>query len=374
MDSISRHEQLLRVFHLIDIFFGAKQPFTTAELKEQLKSRGVIDDMSDKSIRRDIEFLGRFGYALQESKKKSPRGVKVQAWSIQPGRGAVELAAPPITVPELLSLAVARDFLTPLAGTVYWRGIEQVIAKLESVATEQLLAYVAEHQEGFVVHPKPTGTKYRSRTLNAVHRAIRNSLELEIRYTSLTDERPRPTAIRPESLVLYEGAVYIAASRVPAAASRRPRDGQRRVRKADDGAIRFFKLDRVADARVTSRTFARQETPVGDLLADSITIYRSPEAPRRYRLRIDRERARWAVEKPFHPRQKVRQQADGGVILDIERAWDGEMIPQLLALGDMVEVLEPLDIRDRIVETAAAIVARYSGRPRRSVTILPASG
>ncbi|MEY3205947.1 MAG: hypothetical protein RLZZ21_2278, partial [Planctomycetota bacterium] len=32
MDSISRHEQLLRVFHLIDILFGARQPLTTAEL------------------------------------------------------------------------------------------------------------------------------------------------------------------------------------------------------------------------------------------------------------------------------------------------------------------------------------------------------
>jgi hypothetical protein len=30
MDSISRHEQLLRVFHLIDILFGARQPLTTA--------------------------------------------------------------------------------------------------------------------------------------------------------------------------------------------------------------------------------------------------------------------------------------------------------------------------------------------------------
>jgi hypothetical protein len=57
MDSLSRHEQLLRVFHLIDILFGARQPLTTAELKERLRSRGVIEEMSDKNIRRDLEFL-----------------------------------------------------------------------------------------------------------------------------------------------------------------------------------------------------------------------------------------------------------------------------------------------------------------------------
>ena len=100
----------------------------------------------------------------------------------------------------------------------------------------------------------------------------------------------------------------------------------------------------------------------------------SHEAPRRYRIRVEPERARWAVEKPFHPRQKIRRQPDGGVILDIERAWDGEMIPQLLGLGASVEVLEPLDIRDRLAEAAAAIVDRYAGRPRRMVSATPASG
>jgi predicted DNA-binding transcriptional regulator YafY len=365
MDSISRHEQLLRVFHLIDILFGARQPLTTAELKERLQERGVIDEMSDKSIRRDVEFLGRFGYALAVTKKRSPRGATVQAWEIRPGRGAEELAAPAITLPELLSLAVARDLLAPLAGTVYWRGIAQVIDKLERVATPELLAYVGDHQEGLVVHPRPAGGKYRPRTLNAVHRAIRNAQELEIRYTSLADTKPRKSTIRPEAIVLYDGAVYIAARRSPPA-GRRP--------ASDVGEMRFFKLDRVADARVTSRTFHRSPTPVADLLADSITIFRSPAPPRRYRIRVEAERARWAVEKPFHPRQKVRKQADGGVILEIERAWDDELVPQLLALGELVEVLEPLDVRDRIAETARAIVARYAGRPRRAADTLSASG
>jgi predicted DNA-binding transcriptional regulator YafY len=365
MDSLSRHEQLLRVFHLIDILFGARQPLSTAELKDRLQSRGVIDEMSDKNIRRDVEFLVRFGYAVKETKKRSPRGATVQAWEIRPGRGAVELTAPAITLPELLSLAVARDLLAPLAGTIYWRGVSQVIDKLERVATPELLTYVGDHQEGLVVHPRPARGKYRSRMLNAVHRAIRNSLELEIRYTSLADTKPKKSTIRPEAIVLYDGAVYIAARRA-ASAGRKASRG--------DGDIRFFKLDRVTDARVTSRTFDRPPTPVADLLADSITIYRSTDPPRRYRIRVEPERARWAVEKPFHPRQKVRQQADGGVILEIERAWDGEMIPQLLALGEMVEVLDPLDVRERIADMARAIVARYSGRPRRAADTLPASG
>ena len=362
MDSISRHEQLLRVFHLIDILFGARGPLSIAELKERLRQRGVIDEMSDKNLRRDIEFLAKFGYAVRQSPKKSPRGGTCQAWDIEPCRGADELRPPAVSLPELLSLAAAQDFLAPLAGTFYWRGIAQLLARIEGFATPALLEYAAAHRDGLVVHPQPAGPKYRSGTLAAIHRAIRRSVELEVRYTALADTRPRRMVIRPEALVVYDGSIYVAARRPPEAGRRR---------EPDDGP-RFFKLDRLLDAKVTSRTFTRGDTPVEALLADSITLFRSPTPPRRYTIRVEPERARWACEKPFHPGQKVRRLAGGAVVLEIERAWDEEMIPQLLALGDMVEVLEPEDIRGRLADEARRILARYEGRPLRSHPALSA--
>jgi len=352
MDSISRHEQLLRVFHVIDILFGARQPLTIRELKDRLIARGAIDQMSDKNLRRDVEFLGKFGYALKRTRKRGQRGTSCDAWSIEPGRGAEELAAPAITLPELLSLSVAREFLSPLAGTCYWRGVGQLLAKLELVATPELLEYVADHRDGLVVHPRPATAKYGARTLNAVNRAIRQSLELSLTYRGLADASPRRTTIRPEALVVYEGSIYIAGERA---------GGE----KNGSGGVRFFKLDRVTDARVTSKTFDRRVTAVDALLVDSITLYRSPAPPRRYRIRIDPERARWACEKPFHPGQRVKSMPDGGIMLEIPRAWDGEMLPQLLALGEHVEVLEPADVRDELADIAGRIAARHAGRPGR---------
>jgi proteasome accessory factor B len=348
MDSISRHEQLLRVFHLIDILFGARRPLTTTELKNELRHRGVIDDMSDRNIRRDIDFLGKFGYAVKKTKKPTGRGGTAQAWAIEVGKGAEELRGPAISLPELLSLAVARDFLAPLAGTFYWRGISQLLAKLEKVATPDLLAYVDAHKDGLVIHPKPTSAKYGARMLNAIHRAIRNSLELAIRYTSLAGEKPRRYVIRPEAVVLYDASLYVAARRADA-----------------DDAVRFFKIDRIVEAKPTSKKFSRGGETVESLLADSITIFRSSDPPRRYRLRIAAARARWAREKPFHPRQQVREQADGSLLVEIARAWDDEMIPQLLGLGEHVEVLEPADVRDRVLETAQRIAAVYMCRHLR---------
>ena len=360
MDSLSRHEQLLRVFHIIDILFGARRPLTIADLKERLQSRGIIDEMSDKNLRRDVEFLKRFGYSLKATTAKGSRGAPRQAWAIEPGKGADELLAPSISLPELLSLAAARDFLAPLAGTMYWRGISQVLAKVEAVATPGLIEYAESLRAGLVVHPSPTKGRYKSSMLNAINRAISNCVAIELDYTTRSREEPRRYLIQPEALVVYEGSIYIAGYRADIRDAADPRSQ----------ALHFFKMDRVSRAKPTSSCFDKREPSVSSLLADSITLYRSIAAPRKYRIRVAPERVKWACEKPFHPGQRVRPQADGGVILDIERAWDDEMVPQLLALGNAAEVLEPKDVRSRIAAEARAILQQYepatktNGKPK----------
>jgi predicted DNA-binding transcriptional regulator YafY len=46
------------------------------------------------------------------------------------------------------------------------------------------------------------------------------------------------------------------------------------------------------------------------------------------------------------------------------------MVPQLLGLADMVEVLEPEDIRDRLLETAQRIARIYMCRHIREFEAL----
>jgi predicted DNA-binding transcriptional regulator YafY len=209
-----------------------------------------------------------------------------------------------------------------------------------------------------VVHPAPSKGRYKSSMLNAINRAISNCVAIELDYTTRSREEPRRYLIQPEALVVYEGSIYIAGYRADIRDAADPRGR----------ALHFFKMDRVSRAKPTSCCFDKREPGVSSLLADSITLYRSIAAPRRYRIRVAPERVKWACEKPFHPGQKVRPQANGGVILEIERAWDDEMVPQLLALGNAVEVLEPKDVRSRLAEEARAILEQYEpvGKTRGS--------
>ena len=350
MHSPARHEQLLRIFHLIELLLETRRPLPVSEIKEALRDRGVIDDMSDRNLRRDIAFLGSCGYDVRESTSREGRGSARKAWRIEPARGRGAMPGPAVTLPELLSLAVAREFLAPLAGTCYWRGIGRLVQRIESVATPALLDHVDRHRDGLVVHPRPAVGKYPVRLLNAVNRAIRRAQELVIRYHGAADEKPRRVTVRPEALVLYEGSLYLAARKAPA-------------RGAANDAVRFYKLDRCVSARPGEATFTPPSERVETLLEHSVTIYRSPRPPRRFRLHVGPARARWACEKPFHPRQRVTPQPDGGVILEIDRGYEEELVPRILGLGEGVELLEPADVREQIRAAAEAIAARHGAGP-----------
>ena len=354
MDSLGRHEQLLRICHVVEILQAARRPLSIGDLKDRLRDRGVIDDLSDRTIRRDLGFLETFGYPLRTMRAAGGDGRARACFALERGPGPAGMPAlspPAMTLPELLALTVARDFLTPLAGTFYWRGIAQLLARAERLATPALIAYADAHRDGLVVHPRSPEGRYRPRLLAAINRSIRNSLELEIRYRGQGDRRAVTRTIQPEALVLFDGVLYVAAHPVGTTATAAP-------------GLRFFKLDRLTGARVTKRTFPPRRTSVADELADSITIYRASTAvPRAYRIRVAAGRARWACEKPFHPRQQVTRRPDGSVVLEIEKAWDEEMVPQLLALADCVEVLEPADMRERLAATAERIAALYRRRP-----------
>lgn len=347
MHSPARLEQLLRIFHLIDLLLAARRGLSVSEIKDALRERGVIDDMSDRNLRRDIAFLTTCGYDVRESTTRAGRGSARKAWRIEPARGRGAMPGPAVTLPELLSLAVAREFLAPLAGTCYWRGIGRLVQRIEAVATPALLEHVDHHREGLVVHPRHATGKYPVRLLNAVNRAIRHSLELAIRYQGAADEKPRRVTVRPEALVLYEGSLYLAARKAPA-------------RGAADDAARFYKLDRCLAARPGGATFTPPLVRVETLLEDSVTIYRSPRPPRRFRIRVGPARARWACEKPFHPRQRVEPQPDGGVLLVIERGYEEELVSRILGLGEGVELLEPADVREQIRAAAEGIAARHA--------------
>ena len=70
-------------------------------------------------------------------------------------------------------------------------------------------------------------------------------------------------------------------------------------------------------------------------------------------------RMAWAVETPFHPHQVVTRQETGDVILTIPSAYEGEMLPRILAMGEHAELLSPESSRRNLAQIVARLAERY---------------
>jgi hypothetical protein len=77
------------------------------------------------------------------------------------------------------------------------------------------------------------------------------------------------------------------------------------------------------------------------------------EEPFRVRLLFSATVAAYIGERVWHPTQRIEEQPDGGIILELETAGWKELVRWILSWQPDVQVLEPARLRDRIREKLA---------------------
>jgi len=76
-------------------------------------------------------------------------------------------------------------------------------------------------------------------------------------------------------------------------------------------------------------------------------------------LRFEPEAGSWVSEEYWHPSQQVEEQPDGSVLFRLHVAVTPELVNWLLYYGRRVEVLEPPELRERVVEEHRRAVEVY---------------
>ena len=335
----------VRLVHLLEVLLTADGPQSIADLNCALQERFGLVDSTANQIRRALKRLETFVYQLARTTKRSPAGGTCLAIALDPLPRGRRPADPGMRLLDLIALAIARDLLTPLAGTLFWPGIEARLAEVDAVVTPELLEEASLHLQGMVVHPQPPSPAQQP-TLAAINNAIRHRVELQLTVHLPGQPRARRLNVQPAAVVAHGGRSFLAAF-VPEEAAPQP-------------PPQFFAIDQITRAKPTTRPFGNPAITLSESLAGRTTLSCSGESPRRYRLRIAAERVHWALNKPFHPEQALEPQADGSLILTIATAWDDEMLPAILSLGAHVEVLEPDDARDWLLDTVRAMIGRYA--------------
>lgn len=184
--------------------------------------------------------------------------------------------------------------------------------------------------QGFASRPGPRVVTD-MKLLGALTEALRAPWELKISYRGAQDDRPRERLLEPHGLLLGIRRYLVA----------RPSNG--------DGRMRRFRLDRIENAAITTRSFARDpEFDLGDFAARAFGSFHSDAEYGPVEWRFTPEAAPTARQFIFHPRQEMTEEPDGALTVRFTASGHMEMAWHLYQWGDRVEVVSPESLRKMV--------------------------
>ncbi|HEV8698371.1 MAG TPA: YafY family protein [Candidatus Limnocylindrales bacterium] len=132
-----------------------------------------------------------------------------------------------------------------------------------------------------------------------------------------------------------------------------------------DGQIRTYRASRVAEATPLDETVERpEEFDLAAYWAESSAAYERDAATVTVDVRIAEDRL-WRVRSVFGEaaveaaERSIEPDRPGQVRLRMTLSYPDEVPGLLLAVGPNLEVIEPLDIRERVIKLAELVAARY---------------
>jgi len=196
--NFARHEQVLRIFALLETLAAARHPLDDQSLIATLKERLGLKELSVRTVHRDCDFLMACGYPVDHVPLQ---GARKQGWLLdKEALASRKIPAEPLTLLELVAFMIGRDLLRPFEGTILWTGIESLRHKIERGLPAQLLDRVEAARRVFHVSGEcPSRYASRPRLMSALSGAITDGREIDVTAKSesgaTSSHRLRPLRI-----------------------------------------------------------------------------------------------------------------------------------------------------------------------------------
>ncbi|NIP85867.1 MAG: WYL domain-containing protein [Planctomycetales bacterium] len=338
--SYLRGKQTARQFKVLQLLENSRFGLTTRELRDEVVEELGLGSLHEKTIRRDVQHWRNLGYPIQQLETSNPERPKI--WKLD--RNNLKVPKLPIGVVELLAFSAARELLYPLAGTPYWDGIQRMWERMRDSTSADVLEHLDRQRAGLIVRgPMPKNYARQEGMLSSLNRAVFEHRLAAVRYKGADQPRARLRRLQPHAVCLFHNSIYVLAVDAD----------------EEEGPVKTYKLDRMRSVQLLDRRFTpRKDFDPEAFFDNSIGIFRSGK-PRNFRIRVDAQRADIAVEQLLHPRQQVKVEEDGAVVIEIEGAYEEEILPIVLSLGRHAEVLVPKSSRAKLAEIARQLVRTY---------------
>ena len=121
--------------------------------------------------------------------------------------------------------------------------------------------------------------------------------------------------------------------------------------------FRMFKLNRMEELKKTEEKFVPRQVPMPDLSNERIF-------PANIRVKVLFEPdAKWRLVEEFGP-HCFKEQEDGRLLFEMDYTDESSLMGWLLTFGEKARVLEPAEVREKLLKTAESIAAIYRKEDR----------
>ncbi|MFC1994290.1 helix-turn-helix transcriptional regulator [Chloroflexota bacterium] len=324
-DSLNKTERLLRIWILL---LNNPSGYTAKELAGKF-------GLNERTIYRDFTTLGvALNVPVYNDKKR---------WKIDESH-----YLPPIrfTLPEALNIFLTARLMLNYSHR-YDPNVEATFTKLSAVLPQALAGQVRKAMDWMQKLPKD---EKHLRILATVAEAWVSQRQLKITYRPLVAHKAMERIIKP----------YYIEPAAPGHASYII--GYCHLKNS----IRTFKIERIEAAELTSEPYViPPDFDANEYLGSSWGIVVEEEV-KTVRLRlVGPEIMRIMGETIWHPSQILEKQKDGSMIMTLNVTDTYELLSWILGWGEKVEVLEPPEIRDRIIQTIAAMRDVYKSKQKK---------
>lgn len=334
-----RNAKTIRTYQLISILEGAPHGLTVTQILSRLLDRGF--DVTKKTVYRDMDGLKTMGVHLIEKGRDDDNGVR---WAIEKNTKIGHYLI--LSAKELMALYFAKGALSPLKDTPFYKDLDSTFKKIEEQVPKDGREFLEEvsSELHFDAGPK-WGLGLDPEILDTVRSACTERHLLKINYSSNNSQTTRDRLLGPKFMYFAQSSLYLVAEEI------------------ESGVTKTFSLPRVNAAEMMDDPYDGEETDPDQYFGKSFGVY-SAETSETVVLEFKPPVAAFVKERQWHDSQVVVEKGDGVIEVRFELGVTPELLQWVLGYGSDVKVLQPVGLKEMLLQRAAEVVALYDDRKK----------
>ena len=291
-----------------------------------------VFEVSERTVLRDIEAMkDSLGAPIRYSKERN---------GYYYGEGTFSLPAIRLTEGELVSIFLGQEMIRNFKNTPFEENIIKAFRKIEVLLPEFVSLDLDEINRSisFDIKGSKELTKQDAETFDILSKAIKHKVSVEIVYYSIGRNATEKRLIDPYHLRFTHGTWYLIAY----CHSRKD--------------IRTFAVTQIRSILPTKDNFViPKDFSIDKFLEHSWRIVEGQPVTKVV-VKLDKEIARWFIDRKLHPSQKTQENKEGSLTLTFKVAGTDEIKRWIMSQGKYAKIIEPKSLKREILEEARSII------------------